>query len=63
MVSQDLEIADEKRMLSEIAVENFEADRFFFSKDELINQIQEFGESNANTLETFSAPKISTRSL
>ena len=58
-ISQYLDIADEKRMLSEIAAKNFEANRFFFGKDELITQIQEFvGESSANTLETFNAPKI-----
>lgn len=57
-ITQYLDIADEKRMLSEIAAKNFEANRLFFSKDELITQIQEFGEGNANTLKTFSAPKI-----
>ena len=57
-VSQYLDIADEKRMLSEIAAKNFEANRLFFSKDELITQIREFGEGNANTPETFNAPKI-----
>ena len=45
-------------MLSEIASENFEANLFFFSEDELIAQIRKFGEGNANTLETFDAPKI-----
>ena len=53
-----LDIADEKRMLSEIAAKNFEENRLFFSKDELITQIREFGEGNANTPETFKAPKI-----
>ena len=57
-ISQYLDIADEKRMLSEIAAKNFEANRFFFGEDELITQIQEFGTSNANTLETFNARKI-----
>ena len=57
-INQYLEIADEKRMLSEIAAENFEANRLFFTKDELITQIQEFGKGNANTLKTFNAPKI-----
>ena len=36
-ITQYLEIADEKPMLSKIAWENFEANRLFFSKDELIN--------------------------
>ncbi|MYK95009.1 NACHT domain-containing protein [Candidatus Poribacteria bacterium] len=31
-----------KQLLSEIAAENFKADRLVFSEDELINQIQEF---------------------
>ena len=53
-----LDIADEKRMLSEIAEKNFEENRLFFSKGELITQIREFGEGNANTPETFNAPKI-----
>ena len=53
-----LDIADEKRMLSEIAAKNFEENRFFFSKGELITQIWEFGEGNANTPETFNARKI-----
>ena len=53
-----LDIADEKRMLSEIAAKNFGTNRLFFSKDELITQIREFGESDANTPEIFNAPKI-----
>ena len=57
-ISQYLDIADEKRMLSEIAAKNFDENRLFFSKVELINQIQAFGAGNANTLETFNAPKI-----
>ena len=57
-INQYLDIADEKRMLSEIAAENLEANRLFFTEDELIAQIQEFGEGNANTLETFNAPEI-----
>ena len=57
-ISQYLDITDEKRMLSEIAAKNFEANCLFFGEDELITQIQEFGEGNANTLQTFSAPKI-----
>ena len=53
-----LDIADEKRMLSEIAAKNFEANHLFFNKDELVTQIREFGEGNANTPERFDAPKI-----
>ena len=57
-ITQYLDIADEKRMLSEIAAKNFNENRLFLSEDELINQIQEFGAGNANTLETFNARKI-----
>jgi hypothetical protein len=57
-MNQYLDIADEKWMLSEIAAKNFEENRLFFSKNELITQIREFGEGNANTLETFNASKI-----
>ena len=57
-ISQYLDIAAEKRMLSEIAAKNFEENRLFFSKDELINQIQKFGEGDANTPSTFNASNI-----
>ena len=57
-INQYLDIADEKRMLSKIAAANLKDDRLFFSEDELITQIQDFGEGNANTLETFNAPKV-----
>ena len=57
-INQYLDVADEKRMLSKIAAENLEANRLFFTEDELISQIQNFGEGNANTLETFNVPKI-----
>ena len=57
-INQYLDIADEKRMLSKIAAENLETNRLFFSENELIAQIQDFGEGNANTLETFNAPKV-----
>ena len=57
-VNQYLDIADEKRMLSEIAAKNFETNRLFFDENELIAQIQEFGEGNANTPPTFNASKI-----
>lgn len=58
LINQYLDIADEKRMLSKIAAENLKANRLFFTEDELIAQIQDFGEGNTNTLETFNAPKI-----
>ena len=57
-ISQYLDIADEKRMLSQIAAKNFEIDRLFFREDELIVQIQEFGERNANIPETVKAAEI-----
>ena len=57
-MNQYLDIADENRMLSEIAAKNLETNRLFFSKEELITQIREFGEGNANTPETFNASKI-----
>ena len=57
-VGQYLDIADEKRMLSEIAAKNFENDHLLFTENELIDQIQEFGKGNANTLPTFNARKI-----
>ena len=57
-VSEHLDIATEKRMLSEIAAKNFEIDRLFFKKDEITQQIDEFGKANANTPSTFNAHKI-----
>ena len=57
-ISQYLDVAAEKRMLSEIAAKNFNANYLFFTKTELIKQIQEFGEGNINTPSTFNAPKI-----
>ena len=57
-ISQYLDIADERWMLSEIAAKNFEKKRLFFSEDELIDQIREFGASNINTPPTFNATKI-----
>ena len=57
-INQYLDVADEKRMLSKIAAENLEVNRLFFSEDELVAQIQEFGAGNTNTLETFNAPKV-----
>ena len=55
---ESMDIADEKRMLSEIAAKNFEENSLFFTKDELIYQIQKFGDGNANTPHTFNASKI-----
>ena len=57
-ISQYLDIAAEKRMLSNIAAKNFEENRPFFSQDELINQIQKFGEGDTNTPPKFNASKI-----
>ena len=57
-IGQYLDIAAEKRMLSEIAAKNFELDRLFFGEDEVLAQIREFGKGNANTPPTFNASKI-----
>ena len=57
-ISQYLDIAAEKRMLSEIAAKNFEVDRLFFNEGEILAQIREFGKGNANTPPTFNASKI-----
>ena len=57
-ISQYLDIAAEKRMLSEIAAKNFEENRLFFGEDELIEQIREFGARNTNTPPTCNASKI-----
>ena len=57
-INQYLDIADERRMLSKIAAANLEANRLFFTENELIAQIQDFGDGNANTPETFNAPKV-----
>ena len=58
LVSQYLDISTVKKIPSEIAARNFKADRFLFSRDELVNQIQEFCQENANTPLTFDASKI-----
>ena len=58
LINQYVDIADEKRMLSEIAKKNLEINRLFYTESELIAHIQEFGAGNTNTLETFNAPKI-----
>ena len=57
-VNQFLDTLTEKRMLSEIAAKNFEANRLFLSENELIDQIKEFGEKNANILQTSNPSKI-----
>ena len=57
-MNQGLSIADEMRMLSEIAAKNFEENRFFFRKNELVDQIKRFGEASVNTPSTFNALKI-----
>ncbi len=57
-ISQYLDIAAEKRMLSEIAAKNFEVDRLFFGEGEILALIREFGKGNANTPPTFNASKI-----
>ena len=57
-ITQYLDIADEKRMLSEIAAKNFDENRLFFTKAGLITQIQKFGAGDDNKRETFNAPEI-----
>ena len=57
-VNQFLDTLTEKQMLSEIAAKNFEANRLFISENELIDQIKEFGEKNANILQTSNPSKI-----
>ncbi len=57
-VSPYLDIPTIKEMLSEIAAENFKANRFLFSEDELIDQIQEFYQRRTNTSSKFDASGI-----
>ncbi len=57
-VSPYLDILTIKEMLSEIAAENFKANRFLFSEDELIDQIQEFYQRRPNTSSEFDASGI-----
>ena len=57
-VDQYLDILTEKRLLYEIAAKNLEANRLFFTENELVDQIKEFGEGSANTLPTSDASKI-----
>ena len=57
-VSQYLNIWDEERLLSEIAAKNFEEDCLLFKKNELVDQIKEFGERNSITLSKVDARKV-----
>ncbi len=57
-VSPYLAIPTVKDLLSEIAAENFKADRLVFSEDELIDQIQEFYQRRTNTSSNFDASGI-----
>ena len=57
-VSQYLNIWDEERLLSEIAAKNFEEDCLLFKKNELVDQIKEFGERNSITLSKVDAHKV-----
>ena len=57
-VSQYLNIWDEARLLSEIAAKNFEEDCLLFKKNELVDQIKEFGERNSITLSKVDARKV-----
>ena len=56
--SQYLDVEDEKRMLSDIAAKNFDSNKLFFRKHELIEHIKNFRNSNANTPPTFNAVDI-----
>ena len=57
-VSPYLSILTVKEMLSEVAAQNFKADRVLFTEDELINQIQKFFQRDPNIPTTFDATKI-----
>ena len=57
-VSSYLTIPTVKELLSEIAAENFKADRLVFSEDELINQIQEFYQRRTDISSGFDASGI-----
>ena len=57
-MSQYLAIPTVKELLSEIAAENFKADRFIFSEDELIDQIQNFYQQRTDTSSEFDASWI-----
>ena len=57
-MSPYLAIPTVKQLLSEIAAENFKADRLVFSEDELINQIQEFYQRRTDISSGFDASGI-----
>ena len=57
-MSPYLAIPTVKDLLSEIAAENFKADRLVFSEDELIDQIQEFYQRRTDTSSNFDASGI-----
>lgn len=57
-MSPYLDILTVKELLSEIAVENFKADRLVFSEDELTNQIQEFYQRRTDVSSRFDASEI-----
>ena len=53
-----LAIPTVKELLSEIAAVNFKANRLVFSKDELVNQIQDFYQQKTDIYSRFDASKI-----
>ena len=57
-MSPHLAIPTVKELLSEIAAENFKADRLVFSENELIDQIQEFYQRRTDTSSGFDASDI-----
>ena len=57
-MSPYLAIPTVKELLSEIAAENFKADRLIFSENELINQIQEFYQRRGDISSGFDASEI-----
>ena len=57
-VSPYLDILTVKKMLSEIAAKNFNADCVLFSENELIDHIQEFYQRRIDTSSKFDASKI-----
>ena len=57
-MSRYLAIPTVKELLSEIAAENFKADRLVFSENELIDQIQEFYQRRVDTSSGFDASGI-----
>lgn len=57
-MSRYLAIPTVKELLSKIAAKNFKANRFVFSKNELIDQIQEFYQQRTDISSRFDASKI-----